>query len=115
MRSGVDREARRIVDAVADHRPAIVASRLNAIQLVSALRSVLVGPQFAGSGVDQQPLHVAMSVAPDLRLRSGTIHERVVRGHAPVVMQPDRKSTRLNSSHLVISYAVFCLKKRKNI
>src|SRR5256885_4001637 len=25
---------------------------------------------------------------------------------------PDRKSTRLNSSHLVISYAVFCLKKK---
>src|SRR2546426_4239746 len=28
--------------------------------------------------------------------------------------QLDRKSTRLNSSHLVISYAVFCLKKKKN-
>src|SRR5256885_13207185 len=27
--------------------------------------------------------------------------------------QEDRKSTRLNSSHLVISYAVFCLKKKK--
>src|SRR5438477_2105156 len=31
---------------------------------------------------------------------------RVVRG--------DRKSTRLNSSHMSISYAVFCLKKKKN-
>src|SRR5205814_6963983 len=28
--------------------------------------------------------------------------------------QRDRKSTRLNSSHLGISYAVFCLKKKKN-
>src|SRR5256885_13184619 len=28
-------------------------------------------------------------------------------------VQGDRKSTRLNSSHLVISYAVFCLKKKK--
>src|SRR6202022_5023547 len=27
--------------------------------------------------------------------------------------RPDRKSTRLNSSHTVISYAVFCLKKKK--
>src|SRR5438034_7361373 len=27
--------------------------------------------------------------------------------------EPDRKSTRLNSSHTVISYAVFCLKKKK--
>src|ERR1039458_1764218 len=30
-------------------------------------------------------------------------------------MTSDRKSTRLNSSHLGISYAVFCLKKKKNI
>src|SRR5688500_19689515 len=28
-------------------------------------------------------------------------------------LSADRKSTRLNSSHLVISYAVFCLKKKK--
>src|SRR3712207_7695643 len=28
--------------------------------------------------------------------------------------KPDRKSTRLNSSHANISYAVFCLKKKKN-
>src|SRR5256885_3144056 len=43
--------------------------------------------------------------------------ERVrVRGtlHRPSSLRvPDRKSTRLNSSHLVISYAVFCLKKKK--
>src|SRR2546426_2120875 len=32
----------------------------------------------------------------------------------PSAPRPDRKSTRLNSSHLVISYAVFCLKKKKN-
>src|SRR5256885_9222053 len=31
------------------------------------------------------------------------------------IQQVDRKSTRLNSSHLVISYAVFCLKKKKSI
>src|SRR5256885_8491821 len=30
------------------------------------------------------------------------------------LVREDRKSTRLNSSHLVISYAVFCLKKKKN-
>src|SRR5207253_4815194 len=29
------------------------------------------------------------------------------------VSHPDRKSTRLNSSHVAISYAVFCLKKKK--
>src|SRR5258708_31544821 len=30
-----------------------------------------------------------------------------------VAQMPDRKSTRLNSSHQIISYAVFCLKKKK--
>src|SRR2546426_4952957 len=30
-----------------------------------------------------------------------------------LAVEVDRKSTRLNSSHLVISYAVFCLKKKK--
>src|SRR5947207_9771043 len=32
---------------------------------------------------------------------------------AATLAWPDRKSTRLNSSHTVISYAVFCLKKKK--
>src|SRR5215211_8325547 len=45
---------------------------------------------------------------------------RVWRGGPPPAGSPrgdsrrDRKSTRLNSSHTVISYAVFCLKKKKN-
>src|SRR2546426_7169743 len=34
---------------------------------------------------------------------------------ALIRLEQDRKSTRLNSSHLVISYAVFCLKKKKTI
>src|SRR5256885_9917297 len=38
--------------------------------------------------------------------------ERLARG---ALGREDRKSTRLNSSHLVISYAVFCLKKKNNI
>src|SRR2546422_7942828 len=35
-------------------------------------------------------------------------------GPTPSVERRDRKSTRLNSSHGYISYAVFCLKKKKN-
>src|SRR5258708_23931962 len=34
--------------------------------------------------------------------------------HAEAEVRRDRKSTRLNSSHQIISYAVFCLKKKKN-
>src|SRR5256885_5435826 len=41
------------------------------------------------------------------------VHARVeVANAGPGVARGDRKSTRLNSSHLVISYAVFCLKKK---
>src|SRR5438132_9538748 len=35
-------------------------------------------------------------------------------GMEAATREPDRKSTRLNSSHTVISYAVFCLKKKKH-
>src|SRR2546422_7109703 len=34
---------------------------------------------------------------------------------SPILPRPDRKSTRLNSSHGYISYAVFCLKKKKKL
>src|SRR3712207_7799487 len=37
------------------------------------------------------------------------------RARDPIARQVDRKSTRLNSSHANISYAVFCLKKKKHI
>src|SRR5256885_3540318 len=45
----------------------------------------------------------------EINLNCGCPSERVQRG----AFGADRKSTRLNSSHLVISYAVFCLKKKK--
>src|SRR2546426_6409485 len=41
--------------------------------------------------------------------------ERVAARIRAFAVAQDRKSTRLNSSHLVISYAVFCLKKKKNV
>src|SRR5687768_18022480 len=44
----------------------------------------------------------------------GADHVDRAGGASPVVLRVDRKSTRLNSSHGYISYAVFCLKKKKN-
>src|SRR5690606_41831093 len=41
------------------------------------------------------------------------IRRILVRQHTRYRKGPDRKSTRLNSSHVKISYAVFCLKKTK--
>src|SRR5260221_1819039 len=43
----------------------------------------------------------------------GTVPALHRRGRGGEVQVQDRKSTRLNSSHTVISYAVFCLKKKK--
>src|SRR3989454_4161581 len=42
-----------------------------------------------------------------------TVFLYAIREREMVLDRLDRKSTRLNSSHLVISYAVFCLKKKK--
>src|SRR2546426_5053040 len=55
----------------------------------------------------RQPL-LRRAVPTTSRDASGGLPERIGRSE-------DRKSTRLNSSHLVISYAVFCLKKKKHI
>src|SRR5688500_19793559 len=55
----------------------------------------------------------------DQAVEHPTLQDRDVEARDPVLaaapighLEPDRKSTRLNSSHLVISYAVFCLKKK---
>src|SRR2546426_5686198 len=53
--------------------------------------------------------HTRDDLAPAGRLRNATGGT----GHHAFRRTADRKSTRLNSSHLVISYAVFCLKKKK--
>src|SRR5258705_1431264 len=63
-------------------------------------RQDAIHPDHAGAIADARPPVVCLDRAPR---RGGRLPER-----------GDRKSTRLNSSHLGISYAVFCLKK-KNI
>src|SRR5690606_41894746 len=45
-------------------------------------------------------------------LRDRRCHSCSPKGHGHPDRRPDRKSTRLNSSHVKISYAVFCLKKK---
>src|SRR3712207_1577960 len=71
-------------------------------------------------GVLEIALVVVVLLTP---LTFGLIHELYRGGYAALQEQPqalallrfaDRKSTRLNSSHANISYAVFCLKKKKN-
>src|SRR5256885_4772717 len=50
---------------------------------------------------------------PAAALQPPLFRRRLALDHLCARMAGDRKSTRLNSSHLVISYAVFCLKKKK--
>src|SRR2546430_6512585 len=46
-------------------------------------------------------------------LRDAAVKQRTIDDSARTTRSEDRKSTRLNSSHSQISYAVFCLKKKK--
>src|SRR5256885_11994452 len=70
---------------------------------------------------NQSPHEASIREIERLRDRIEDKRRRLIRQHldevgaSPLrVRHPDRKSTRLNSSHLVISYAVFCLKKKKH-
>src|SRR2546426_4502622 len=76
----------------------------------SPTRSLLIYHSYSGRGRKRE-----------LAARRAAVHLEVPEDHRPLLAgglcdvdaPQDRKSTRLNSSHLVISYAVFCLKKKK--
>src|SRR3712207_1746958 len=64
----------------------------------------------------QPPEFLKASQKPNLGVRYALKSQPLVTRHAPssvTLTGLDRKSTRLNSSHANISYAVFCLKKKK--
>src|SRR2546426_4801558 len=56
--------------------------------------------------------HILMTEGSGLFLAGPALVQAAI-GQKVSAEELDRKSTRLNSSHLVISYAVFCLKKKK--
>src|SRR5256885_8319117 len=75
-------------------------------------------PVAIGQGLrdpDRPPV-LGEPIERDRDTRSGSPETRVEHagGDRRRRIGQDRKSTRLNSSHLVISYAVFCLKKKKS-
>src|SRR5690348_17592523 len=65
----------------------------------------------AHAGLDRERSGGQGSFGPAVRPASTGIHAGADRGNCPS-QGLDRKSTRLNSSHPSISYAVFCLKKK---
>src|SRR5215469_10832746 len=56
-------------------------------------------------------LHDALPISPTTKAKCASAGDDSRKANHNSV--PDRKSTRLNSSHVEISYAVFCLKKKK--
>src|SRR5438309_7013616 len=61
------------------------------------------------------PYTTALPIYPHRHGRAPCVGPRAVRGGGRAVrIRRDRKSTRLNSSHSSISYAVFCLKKKRH-
>src|SRR2546427_5927467 len=75
-------------------------------------RSVLLVAGFAGAVTSLQTGYQFTGALP-LYYAGAVISESMILELGPVLT--DRKSTRLNSSHSQISYAVFCLKKKKKI
>src|SRR5437899_9240387 len=65
--------------------------------------------------IDEQRMHRVPGRAAHETVEGDVVQARVdtVADDVGALLERDRKSTRLNSSHLGISYAVFCLKKKK--
>src|SRR3712207_8596987 len=69
---------------------------------------------FRSAALPDTDEHASHGGYPSWRVhRKGFVWERPLRAAERAALGSDRKSTRLNSSHANISYAVFCLKKKK--
>src|SRR5438874_9425134 len=101
------------------------------------LLAIFFSHDTCGTAICTLSLHDALPISPALRRVLGQLvryANTTTRGGAPLARDPlvrrrlaamatelaalrllDRKSTRLNSSHVEISYAVFCLKKKTRI
>src|SRR5438477_3329151 len=78
-------------------------------------RSRLVDQDGTGSGGDRDYVEgrgIISGSSPSPGRESGRVGRGVVARGEGIESVTDRKSTRLNSSHMSISYAVFCLKKK---
>src|SRR5205807_4955373 len=75
-------------------------------------RSIVAPQQVRWTLVRRSRRRVILGRVDDACLRAGELDPRQ---HVARRVQRDRKSTRLNSSHLVISYAVFCMKKNRRL
>src|SRR2546430_7788349 len=85
---------------------------LGVLEVVLRLRPTLLGDAYANGALSRYTVRAGGIYYRDRNLRMNFMIPNFMRRlrNAPLHI-PDRKSTRLNSSHSQISYAVFCLKK----
>ena len=75
----------------------------------------ILGFVFSPARVGRREAETVLIAGFDRQLRDRVAEIRISseKGKLELAKRTDRKSTRLNSSHMSISYAVFCLKKKK--
>src|SRR5438067_9463854 len=104
--------------------PTHLASRIShpvLSQLPTSLPAAMLPRMPPGSGLSPNLQHLETSatiaISQEAKRRKAAGEDVIDLGAGepdfPTPSIPDRKSTRLNSSHVSISYAVFCLKKKK--
>src|SRR3989442_6472201 len=74
--------------------------------------TALARPRCSGATI---PMRNESPIGADMFIKAARTMYRPAAATAFVTNARDRKSTRLNSSHVRISYAVFCLKKKKEL
>src|SRR5690625_6786776 len=97
---------------------------INDEEIWSELRTLLPDSHYYDDFLERakEPIPLGGAAAPGFQTfldevyfggEYGNVEEAIINGEVNAHdIAPDRKSTRLNSSHVAISYAVFCLKKK---
>src|SRR5258708_31640856 len=91
--------------------------RINELARELEVKAKAIIDLLPGYGVTEKKTHsssIPEDVAEKVRKKIQGVAEEEAHAEAAAKADKDRKSTRLNSSHQIISYAVFCLKKKNN-
>src|SRR5688500_17233605 len=103
--------ARSLMDSVAATGIELIDQILSSPEAMTAAEAA-VPDRYRGQAAEVIPTFAQVDFGL-VRDAAGNVAPKLVELQAFASLYGDRKSTRLNSSHLVISYAVFCLKKKK--
>src|SRR2546430_12674316 len=114
----IDSAAHEIHLVMSAHAKQVAKQEIGPLKIPKAItqhsESDLDVPFVSGSARFDAMVIAPCSMATLGRIASGSSDSALLRAADVFLKERDRKSTRLNSSHSQISYAVFCLKKKKN-